>query len=140
MTLNFTGKTLKEDLALQQLGLQPGSTSKAILMHSPGFKIDQEAMKKITKLNQELDLLGLKKMVKEGTRMVQGGEGSGSSTKVMSKEAVKNLITEICCKLDLIDLHGSETLREIRRKVLRRAENLDKLWQNENEEEGRENC
>ncbi len=126
------GKTLKGELTLQQLGLQPGSVSKAILMHSPGFQGDQEAMEKITKLNEELDLLEMRKTGEESMRKLQDEEGS---TKTLNKQIAQHLITDICCKLDLIDINGSETLREIRKKVLRRAENLDKLWQNKNDDD-----
>ena len=116
------GKTLKDDLSLQQIGIQAGSSVKAILMHSSGYKMDQGAMDTITKLNQELDLLEL----------TMKGEAKGDATgnaKHISKAAATHLITDICCKLDSVDVSGSETLREIRRKVLRRAERLDELWE-----------
>ena len=134
--LIIRGKTLTGDgdlTPLQQLGLLPGSKSKAILMHSPTFGADRGSMEQLTKLNLELDMLELKK---KGEGISSGsGSGSGntpslsSSRKQISKAEAQNLITNICCKLDEIDLHGSNTLREIRRKIFKRAENLDQLWE-----------
>ena len=135
MSPNCTGKTLDGDMTLQQFGMQPGSTSKAILMHSQGYKIDQDAMEKITQLNQELDLIEMKKSGEGGARVIKGVDGNVKGTNGMSSEAVQHLITDICCKLDLIDLHGSDTLRQIRRKVLKRAESIEKMWNNQNDTE-----
>jgi len=94
-------------------------------MHSPGFKIDQEAMDKITNLNQELDLIELKKKSdSDGIHNIHTGDAQE-----ISQEVAKHLITDICCRLDLIDVSGSDTLRNIRRKVLKRADHLEKLWE-----------
>ena len=134
--LIIRGKTLTGDgdLTLQQLGLLPGSKSKAILMHSPTFGADKGSMEQLTKLNLELDMLELKKKGED----ISSGSGSGSVSsntpslssyrKQISKAEAQNLVTNICCKLDEIDLHNSNTLREIRRKIFKRAENLDQLW------------
>ena len=131
--LIIRGKTLTGDgdLTLQQLGLLPGSKSKAILMHSPTFGVDKGSMEQLTKLNLELDMLELKK---KGEDIGSGSSSSNtlslsSYRKQISKAEAQNLITNICCKLDEIDLHGSNTLREIRRKIFKRAENLDQLWE-----------
>ena len=135
--LIIRGKTLTGDgyLTLQQLGLLPGSKSKAILMHSPTFGVDKGSMEQLTKLNLELDMLELKKKGEDiSSGSVSGSVSSNtlslsSCRKQISKAEAQNLITNICCKLDEIDLHNSNTLREIRRKIFKRAENLDQLWE-----------
>lgn len=145
------GKTLKQEdtsataLTLQQqLGIQAGSTIKGILMHSPSYKIDQEIMDKITSINHELDLLELGLSghghEHEQRQNDNSGIGSGSANAVaallvgdkkLTKEAASHLITDVCCRLDMIDVKKSETLRQMRRKVLHRAEQLDQSWKKE---------
>ncbi len=121
------GKTLKEEdiskttLTLkQQLGVQAGSTIKGILMHSPNYKIDQEVMDKITSINRELDVLELE----------LHGQQRNINEK-LTKAAASHLITDICCRVDMIDVKNSESLRQMRRKVLHRAEQLDQSWMKE---------
>lgn len=99
------------DKTLRQLGLQPSSTIKGILMHSPIHELDKKILDQITSLNNELDVLDLRRK-------------NGDFNKHLN--ACQHIITNICCKLDMVDVSGSTTLREMRRKVLNRAEDLGK--------------
>lgn len=99
------------DKTLRQIGLQPSSSIKAILMHSPIHETDKKILDQITSLNNELDILDLQRK-------------NGDLNKNLN--ACQHMITDICCKLDIIDVSGSRTLREMRRKVLHRAEALGK--------------
>eukprot|EP01083_Nonionella_stella_P252646 870208_1 len=146
--LIIKGKTLKEDISKttftlkQQLGIQAGSTIKGILMHSPNYKIDQEVMDKITSINRELDVLELGLLNGQQQNDDSGStrrsiatspvrEVGDTSSKKLTKAAASHLITDICCRLDMIDVKNSETLRQIRRKALHRAEQLDQSWKKE---------
>jgi len=114
---NTPGKTLQDDLTLQQLGMKPGSTFKGILMHSPKYKVDKERLEKINGINQELDRLELQ------------GKGEHVEGKMITKEAANHTITDICCRLDMIDVKDSDALRKMRRDALHRAERLGKFWE-----------
>lgn len=98
---------------LRQIGLQPSSTIKGILMHSPIYEMDKNIFDEITSLNNELDVLDLRR---------KNGDINGNLS------VCQHMITDICCKLDMVDVSGSTTLREMRRKVLNRAEYLGKQF------------
>jgi hypothetical protein len=42
-----------------------------------------------------------------------------------SPEVTHELLTQICCKLDSVDTHGSEHLRAMRKHALERAQSMD---------------
>jgi len=43
----------------------------------------------------------------------------------LEKKVINELVTRICCRLDAIDVSKSDTLRDMRRDLLRRVESLD---------------
>ncbi len=86
-------------------------------MHSPKYKVDKERLEKLTIINQELDSLELQ------------GKGEHVEGKMISKEAANHIITDICCRLDMIDVKDSDALRKLRREALHRAERLGKMWE-----------
>ena len=117
-------------------GFKEGSTSKGILMHSKNYKLDQVTVERITKLNHELDSIEhkIKRLSESGLVSLGGGGGGGGKDAIacggeeMTRKVAQHLITGIMCQLDTIDVGGSDTLRDIRRKVLHRAEAMDRLW------------
>ena len=82
-------------------------------MHSPSYKIDQEVMDKITSISRELDVLELGLL--NGQQQNDGRSGSsfnrsiavGVRDKKVTKGATSHLITDICCRLDMIDVKNS---------------------------------
>eukprot|EP00979_Chaetoceros_neogracilis_P003356 scaffold586_cov209-Chaetoceros_neogracile.AAC.2 len=130
-------KSLDVQLPLNQIipGIKEGSTSKGILMHSKSYKLDQNIVENITKLNHELD------SIEQQIKGVTSTSPSGGKSKVtiavaatagpgkeMTRKAAQHLITDIMCQLDTINVGDSNTLRDMRRKVLHRAAAVEKLW------------
>lgn len=135
------GKTLSLETTSQTQTLhsiipsiQPQTTSKAILMHTKSFQLDKKAYEQITSLNHDLDHIQSKLNV--GSSPSKGDSTSMASIsvseKILNKSVLDHLVTDIMCKLDMIDVGTSETLRNMRRKVLQRAEAMDKLWNDSN--------
>ena len=105
------GKNVTKDVdsktkSLSELGIQ--DRTKFMLMHNEHYAADKEGCEQIGKLQSELDALQAK---------YQAGD--------MNQVALHELTTQLCCKLDGIDIHGSQTLRAMRKKVLLQAEALD---------------
>ena len=103
------GKNLNQDeetTTLADIGIE--HRTKLMLLHSPLYGQDKEGLEKIQALEKELDELAEKSEQEEVTDV-----------------AVHELVTQICCKLDGIDVHGSEHLRSVRKKVLQKADELD---------------
>lgn len=139
------GKTLSLETSpntstLQSIipSIQPQTTSKAILMHTKTFKLDQKAYEQITSLNHDLD--NIESRLNVGTSPSKGDSTSmvSISERILDKSVLDHLVTDIMCKLDLIDVGTSDTLRNMRRKVLQRAEAMDKLWDGSNNCSGEE--
>ena len=82
-----------------------GDRTKLMLMHSAAYSRDASAVEAITKVSQELDALEL-------------GVDGGS----IAPAARDELATQLCCRLDAVDVGDSATLRELRRAQLRRCE------------------
>jgi len=125
-------KSLDVQLPLNQIipGIKEGSTSKGILMHSKSYKLDQKTVEHITKLNHDLD--SIEQKIKGVTVTSPSGGASKASLAADGQEITKNtaqhLITDIMCQLDTVNVDDNDTLREMRRKVLHRAEAVEKLW------------
>lgn len=121
LTANVTDDTPKR---LLELGLSAGSIYKGMLMYASAYNRDKKALEEITALNNELDILLQKTM---NPRKADG--------KNLLSDSVREMVTSICCRLDVVDVSGSTTLRDMRRKVLHRAEDVDKLIENNSERE-----
>jgi len=99
------GKKLDNgSLSLSDAAIQ--HRTRIMLLHNEMYAADREGVEAITTLLQEMDEL--------------------ESNNSLQPEAVHELITLICCKLDAIDTHGSETLRAMRKEALQRAEAISK--------------
>lgn len=99
------GKNLNED-ARSLADSQLQDRTKIMLLHNKEYAADREAFEQIHALKKELENLA-------------------SSENGKSPEVVHELVTQICCKLDAVDIHGSETLRKIRKDILKQAESID---------------
>ena len=75
-----------------------------------------------------------------GSGSASSGGGGEKDTiacggKKMTRKVAQQLMTGVMCQLDMIDVHvgDSDTLRDIRRRVLYSAEAVDRLWGAEKE-------
>lgn len=82
--------------------------TKIMLMHSALYIQEKEAFESLSKLSKEIDELAEKKASK-------------------SPDEIREDVTNICCRLDQVDVKGSENLRAKRKALLAAAESLDHL-------------
>ena len=146
----------KDDLTLAQLGIKRfGTVTKVILMHSPAYGKDQDTIKVIVKLSNELELLEMQASTFEKKQIVgEAPEGKRNEREEVqeekgdcdheknedknnknredkdkeSKKYISQLhhqLTAICCKLDAIDVTTSPSLRLMRKRILQRADLLE---------------
>mgnify|MGYP002633193548 CR=1 FL=1 len=102
--LLFRGRAFLED---GQLATSAGiiDRTKLMLMRSEEGVRDASAAEAILALARDIDAL---------------------SARELSSRALEELVTQLCCKLDAIEIGDSATLREMRRAQIRRAEGLCK--------------
>mmetsp|Transcript_8306 Transcript_8306/g.10519 ORF Transcript_8306/g.10519 Transcript_8306/m.10519 type:complete len:256 (-) Transcript_8306:108-875(-) len=140
------GPSLTQLLGITKRG---NTITKAILMHNSNYMKDREKVELILKLSHELENLELKCSNNKGciptsilhsstrstcslsTRSVKNIDSHGDgdddgNDENFDKKLVSHLITEICCKLDAIDVSTSSPLRLMRKRVLQRADELEK--------------
>ena len=93
-----------EDNAVGVAAAGIADRTKLMLMHSAGYAADAQAFEALSAVSKEIAELekraGLSPAVRE------------------------ELVTQLCCKLDAVDVNGSSTLRELRRTQLRRAQEI----------------
>lgn len=99
------GKKLDTDEAtLDSLNIQNRTT--IMLLHNESYAADKQAIDEIASLKAQIDALEARK---EST----------------PKDELHEQVTVICCKLDAVDTHGSESLRAMRKEALKKAEAID---------------
>lgn len=99
------GSKLDDDATtLQDAGIK--DRTKIMLLHSELYAKEKEGFEALLKISMEIDELATK-------------QAAGSL------EEIRELVTRICCRLDDIDVKGSENLRAKRKALLTRAELLD---------------
>ena len=85
--------------------------TKLILMHNQAYAKDRKGVDTITAINKEINDIA--------SRMKEGDNS-------ISTDTVHELVTQLCCRLDEVDVQGSDCLRKIRRDAIERAESLDR--------------
>jgi hypothetical protein len=99
------GKKLEADnLSLKEAGLE--DRTKIMLLHNPSYVQEKEGYEILSQLAEEIDDLESKK----------------DST---PNDVISEFVTRICCKLDAVEIKGSENLRGLRKALLRKAQGID---------------
>lgn len=91
-------------LTLEEAGIE--HRTKVMLMRNALYAQEKEAFEILSQLSHEIDELYSKK--------------DSTPASLLSE-----LITRICCKLDEVDVKGSENLRAQRKELIRKAETMD---------------
>ena len=91
---------------LQNIGMK--DRTKIMLLHNKLYSVEKDSYEELMKLSQELDDIMILKKEKEET----------------SEDVIHELVTRICCKLDSVDMKGSEHLKQLRKKLLQKAETI----------------
>jgi hypothetical protein len=105
------GKKLDQDNAtLSSCGIL--DRTKLMLLHNELYTNDKEGIAALLAIEQEVTQLS------EAQRR-------GYSTDKDDGVALHEAVTRICCKLDAVEIHGSEYLRSMRKKILAKAEALE---------------
>ena len=106
------GHKLDEDndgITLHNIGMK--DRTKIMLLHNKLYGIEKDGYEELMKLSQELDDLILKKKEEEKEEETGGEDG-----------VIHELVTRICCKLDSVDIKGSEHLKQLRKSLIQKAE------------------
>lgn len=99
------GKKLDlNDQTLGETGVK--DRTKLMLMHSALYAQEKEGFEALSVLAKEIEELKAKKNTIPGNAMTE-------------------IITRICCKLDAVETKGSENLRAMRKDLIRKAERID---------------
>ncbi len=103
---------------------------KMILMHNASYSKAKTHIESITKLSHELETFEkeYEQLVKsDGSDNNSNGNGNGNNKDVKEKlKMIQHMIIEISCKLDSIDVSTSTSLRNMRKTILQRIDNLEK--------------
>jgi BAG domain len=99
-------RQLLEDNEATLSSIKIGRNGRFMLLHNKLYAADVEGITTINALIKEMDDLA----------------AASESPNVKQHE----LVTQICCKLDNIDTHGSEPLRAMRKQALEKAQAIDK--------------
>lgn len=97
-------KKLEDDEATLS-SFEIGHHTRFMLLHNECYAADAEGVTTINALVKEIDDL---------------------AAKSESAEGIHEVVTQICCKLDGVDTHGSEPLRAMRKQALAKAQAIDK--------------
>jgi BAG domain/Ubiquitin family len=89
---------------LEELGLK--DRTKILLLHSPEYAQEKDGYEMLVALSHEIDALE-------------------KQSQSMEHIMISEMVTRICCKLDAIDTAGSMNLRNLRKDLIRRAEELE---------------
>jgi len=99
------GKKLDtDDATLASLDIK--NRTSIMLLHNESYAADKQAIDEIMALSKEIDDLAANK-------------------DSLSREVLHERVTAICCKVDEVDTHGSESLRAMRKAALKKAEAVD---------------
>lgn len=101
-----------DDAKLVEIGVR--NRTRMMLLHNDAYARDREGFDAITAVWEEMD-------ARVATLRSSDKDDAGVSHKV-----VREIVTQAFCRLDGIEIHGSETLRYLRKKAIARAESLEK--------------
>ena len=93
--------------SIEKIGIGLEGQTKILLLHSPLYAKDKEGLEKLTTYLQEINKIDTKFHNKE-----------------IDNKTVQELIIQVCCKIDSVETNGSEELRKIRKRTVRKAENV----------------
>ena len=99
---------------LKKAGLS--DRTKLMLLHSPLYAQEKDVYEKLMAISKEIDDL----------------KASVHDDNTMEQKFVSEMVTRLCCKLDGVETAGSDNLRSVRKKLLRKAEGIESAFQKQN--------
>ena len=101
------GPTVMSDTTIVSLGIAFESGTKILLLHSAQRERDKEGIEKLLALGKEIDRID-----------------RGRRSRAMDNTLVQELIIQVCCKIDAVETNGSDALRRMRKRTVRKAEDV----------------
>ena len=101
---------------LAELGIK--DRTKLMLLHSPLYSSEKDAYEKLQRVREEIDELD---------RSLRNRNGGTNNNETKNPGFVSEIATRICCRLDGIDVAGSEALRAQRKELIQKAEGLEAI-------------
>ena len=101
------GHKLDDDTqTLKEAGIQ--DRTRVMLLHNEKYTKEKDTYESLQLIQTEINDLKMQK------------ENDG-----LEKKVVSELVTRVCCRLDSIEVNGSDTLRSMRKDLLRKVESID---------------
>ncbi len=102
--LLYRGKAFDDD-SVSAISAGLADRTKVMLMHSAAYARDQQAIEALKAVEREIDALEAKRGA-------------------LSSVALEGLSTQLCCKLDAVEVGDSDGLRASRKRLLMRCDGL----------------
>lgn len=103
--MHGSGNNATTMAAKKGIGLE--NRTKILLFHSPLYEQDREGIDKLITLSNEIDRIE-----------------TDRQNHIIDNKTLQELIIQICCKLDCVETHGSESLRKVRKLTIKKAEDV----------------
>jgi hypothetical protein len=106
-----------DEKTLFEIGIK--DRTKLILMHSPLYTNEKDSYEKLIEIEKEINDLENSILIRESI--------NNNNNNHKKPIVVSEMVTRICCKLDLVDTVGSIFIRLKRKELIKKAEGLETI-------------
>jgi hypothetical protein len=107
-----------DEKTLFEIGIK--DRTKLILMHSPLYANEKDSYEKLIEIEKEISDLKNSILIRESIN-------NNNINNRKKPIVVSEMVTRICCKLDLVDTVGSTFIRSKRKELIKKAEGLETI-------------
>jgi hypothetical protein len=111
-----------DEKTLFEIGIK--DRTKLILMHSPLYTNEKDSYEKLIEIEKEINDLKSSILIRESNNDNNNNNNNNNNHKPI---VVSEMVTRICCKLDLVDTVGSTFIRSQRKELIKKAEGLETI-------------
>ena len=112
-----------DEKTLFEIGIK--DRTKLILMHSPLYSNEKDSYEKLIGIEKEINDLENSILIRES---INNNNNSNNNNNDHQKPiVVSEMVTRICCKLDLVDTVGSIFIRLKRKELIKKVEGLETI-------------
>jgi hypothetical protein len=107
-----------DEKTLFEIGIK--DRTKLILMHSPLYSNEKDSYEKLIRIEKEIN--DLEKII-----LIRESINNNNNNDHQKPFVVSEMVTRICCKLDLVDTVGSIFIRLKRKELIKKVEGLETI-------------
>ena len=107
-----------DEKTLFEIGIK--DRTKLILMHSPLYSNEKDSYEKLIGIEKEINDL-------ENSILIRENINNNNNSDHKKPIVVSEMVTRICCKLDLVDTVGSIFIRLKRKELIKKVEGLETI-------------